>query len=124
MSNKQSKEISQEEKDIVSALGLGVEVDCFLDGRPRTAYPITLKDYPEFVRSISTISPENMAQAFFVDNGEGLKNAIALTFSAEAVDDILENVDSTNYKEFIDKIFSINGIILNTDKKKNDDKKK
>lgn len=124
MSNKQSKKLSSDENDIVSALGLGVEVDCFLDNRPRTAYPITLKDYPEFIRSISTISPENMAQAFFVDNGEGLKNAIALSFGAEAVEDILENVDSTNYKEFIEEIFSLNGLVLNKDTKKNDDKKK
>lgn len=124
MSNKQSKKVSQEEKDIVSALGLGIEVDCFLDNRPRTAYPITLKDYPEFVRAISTINPENMAQAFFVDNGEGLKNAIGLTFGVDAIEDILENVDSTNYKEFIHEIFSLNGLVLNQDDKKRDDKKK
>ena len=124
MSNKQSKKVSQEEKDIVSALGLGIEVDCFLDNRPRTAYPITLKDYPEFVRAISTINPENMAQAFFVDNGEGLKNAIGLTFGVDAIEDILENVDSTNYKVFIHEIFSLNGLVLNQDDKKSDDKKK
>lgn len=124
MSKKQVDEITNEENDIVSALGLGVEVDCFLDNRPRIAYPITLKDYPEFIRSISTVSPENMAHAFFVDNGEGLKNAIALTFGADAVDDVLENVDSTNYEEFINKVFSINGLILNKDNKKNDNKKK
>ena len=124
MSKKQVDELTVEENDIVSALGLGIEVDCFLDNRPRTAYPITLKDYPEFIRSISTINPENMAHAFFVDNGEGLKNAIALTFGAEAVEDILENVDSTNYENFINKVFSINGLVLNKDDKKNDDKKK
>lgn len=65
-----------------------------------------------------------MAHAFFVDNGEGLKNAIALTFGAEAVEDILDNVDSTNYEQFINKVFSINGLVLNKDNKKNDDKKK
>lgn len=124
MSKKQVDELTVEENDIVSALGLGIEVDCFLDNRPRTAYPITLKDYPEFIRAISTINPENMAHAFFVDNGEGLKNAIALTFGAEAVEDILENVDSTNYENFINKVFSINGLVLNKDDKKNDDKKK
>lgn len=124
MSKKQVDEIANEENDIVSALGLGIEVDCFLDNRPRTAYPITLKDYPEFIRSISTVSPESMAHAFFADNGEGLKNAIALAFGADAVDDVLENVDSTNYEEFINKVFSINGLILNKDNKKNDNKKK
>lgn len=123
MSNKQVDTITRDEKDIVSALGLGVEVDCFLDSRPRTAYPITLKDYPEFIRSISTISLDNMAHAFFADNGEGLKNAIALTFGVEAVEDILENVDSTNYEEFIKKIFAINGLVLNDDKKKDNKKK-
>lgn len=123
MSNKQLKTLSKEEKDVVSALGLGIEVDCFLDNRPRTAYPITLKDYPEFIRAISTINPENMAQAFFVDNGEGLKNAIGLTFGAEAIEDILENVDSTNYKEFINEIFNVNGLILNQENKKDNKKK-
>lgn len=124
MSKEQVNEIANEENDIISALGLGVEVDCFLDNQPRTAHPITLKDYPEFVRAISTINPENMAHAFFVDNGEGLKNAISLTFGAETVDDILSNVDSTNYKEFIEKVFSINGLILNKNEEKIDDKKK
>lgn len=124
MSKKQVEEIVSEENDIVSALGLGVEVDCFLDNRPRTAYPITLKNYPEFIRSISTINPENMAHAFFVDNGEGLKNAIALTFGADAVEDILDNVDSTNYEAFISKMFSVNGLVINKDEKKINDKKK
>lgn len=124
MSKKQVEEIVSEENDIVSALGLGVEVDCFLDNRPRTAYPITLKNYPEFIRSISTINPENMAHAFFVDNGEGLKNAIALTFGSDAVEDILDNVDSTNYEAFISKMFSVNGLVINKDEKKINDKKK
>ena len=124
MSKKQVEEIVSEENDIVSALGLGVEVDCFLDNRPRTAYPITLKNYPEFIRSISTINPENMAHAFFVDNGEGLKNAIALTFGVDAVEDILDNVDSTNYEAFISKMFSVNGLVINKDEKKINDKKK
>ncbi|MBU5669659.1 hypothetical protein KQI68_07370 [Peptoniphilus sp. MSJ-1] len=124
MSNKQSVDFEKEQKDIVSALGLGTEVSCFIDEKPRVAYPITLKDYPEFVRAISTINPMNIAQSFFVDNGEGLKNAISMTFGAEAVEEILENVDASNFEEFVKKMFEINGLVLSNDKNLDKDKKK
>lgn len=119
-----AKKATAESKDISSALGLGVEIDLFLDGKSRTAYPVTLKDYPDFVNAISTLDPENIANSFFADGGEGLRNAIAMSFGVDKVDGILENVDSNNYKDFIRKILSINGIELQDNNRKDNSKKK
>ena len=118
-----TEDTKKELKDFNSALGLGVEVDCFNDGQPRTLYPITLKDYPEFISCLQSVSADNIAQSFFIDNGEGLRNLIDLCFVSEQVDEVLDNIDANNFKTFIEQIFEANGISL---KKQNgsDDKKK
>ena len=118
-----SEEKNKEVEDLTMALGLGIEVDCFLDNQPRTLYPVTLKDYPDFVSYLKNINPESISYSFFSDNGEGLRNLIALSFGAEVVDDILENINAGNFKKFMGEIFKANGIILEKDDTDSDKKK-
>ena len=105
------------------ALGVGVEIDLFLDGQSRICYPITLKDYPAFAQAISTVDPKNISTAFFIDNGEGLRNAISLCFGADMVDEVLLNIDNSNFCEFMEKMLSVCGITLQKEKDTTDKKK-
>lgn len=97
------------------ALGKPIEIDCFLDGKVRKAFPITLADYGEFAKLAPYVSFEGMLQTFLSDDGESLKKIIEMVYLEEDVDTLMSMIDSSNYPEFIRLTFETQGIKLDND---------
>ncbi len=119
----ENKEVNQEAKSLRTSLGQSVEINCFLDGNPRKAYPITLANYGEFIDYVRYVSLEDIASSFMADNGAGLKSMISMVFLDDELDDILMNVNATNYEEFIREVLELQGISFD-DKNEGSNKKK
>lgn len=121
--DKEKQELNEEQSSLKKSLGQPFEIDCFLDGKARKAFPISLADYAEFVEYIRYISPDDVVASFFNDNGYAIKSMIAMVFLEDDVEDILQNVDATNYPTFIREVYEIQGLKLE-DNKGSDNKKK
>ena len=120
-----SKDVEQNQdlQSLQQSLGTPVEIDCFLDGVPRKAYPITLADYGEFIDYIRYISIDNIASSFVSDGGTSMRSMIAMVFLNDDLDEILQNINASNYSEFIKKVFDVQGISLDEEAKSNNKKK-
>lgn len=121
MAEKQAN--NQDAQSLRTSLGQPVEIACFLDGEPRKAYPITLADYGEFIEYIRYISVDEIATSFMADNGTCLKSMISMVFLDNELDDILSNINASNYQQFIREVLKIQGISLD-EQHENSDKKK
>ena len=119
----ESKDNNQDAQSLRTSLGQAVEITCFLDGEPRKAYPITLADYGEFIDYIRYISIDEIANSFMADNGVGLKSMISMVFLDDELDDILANVNATNYEEFVRDVLKVQGLSFDDEKESTDKKK-
>lgn len=102
--------------NINEVLGLEQKLNCFTDKKKRTAYPVTMRDFTEFVEKFTFISPDKMWRTMIFEEGlESLKFVLTKTFKDDDVDGIMDQVNAGNYKELIGTIMAINGLDFNTD---------
>lgn len=105
---------------IEDVLGLPQKISDFTDGKVRTAYPVTLKDFPAFVANLGYVNPKSLWNNMLFDEGvKAVETTLSMVFKEEPIDELMENINARNYPVIIGKIMAINGI--NIDKKADED---
>lgn len=117
-------EDSKELESLAVALGQGKEMDYFLDGKVRKAFPVTLAHYAEFVGYMQFVSIDNVAVTFYNDGGESLKSMLGMVFAEDDADEILENLTPDKYSNLIHDIYELQGIKLDNNNNTGDEKKR
>jgi len=103
----------EKKNDLRVVLGLPYDFTTFLDGKVRKCYPISMKNFSEFITAFGFIDPEKMWVSFLRDeDGDNIKKVIELSFRDDSIDDILENINASNFTEIFKVIQEINGIVL------------
>jgi hypothetical protein len=97
-----------------NVLGVAQKLDCFTDKKKRTAYPVTMRDFPDFIEKFTFINTEKMWSTMIFEEGlNALKSVLTVSFKDDDIDGLMDQVNAGNYKELIDAIMSINGIDFN-----------
>lgn len=102
-------------------LGTVQKVGCFADKKKRAIYPVTMREFPDFIEKFTFINTEKMWSTMIFEEGlNALKTVLATSFKDDDVEELMDQVNAGNYKELIDTIMAINGIDFNmVDEEKN-----
>jgi hypothetical protein len=91
--------------------GSPTKVNLFTDGQVRVAYPITMRNFAEFLENMSQVNPDKLwANFMFEENKEALLNVFKLTFKDVDIDTMLDVVNAMNFSKIMEIVMKINGI--------------
>lgn len=104
------------------ALGLPIELDCFLDGIPRLCCPYKLKDLRKLSWYLTFINIESLEETIKVkERAVALLSLLKDSFPDYEQEDILQNVNEDNFKELMTDIKTTSGLISFDSKDKSTD---
>ncbi|MGE6227633.1 hypothetical protein [Paenibacillus chitinolyticus] len=99
------------ENELRAVLGLPYECSDFTDEIPRIAYPVTMKDFPDFIEKARFINPKVLWNNMVFDEGKvATRYVIQKTFSDDPVDEVMEKINAGNFPQIMEAILTINGI--------------
>ena len=93
------------------ALGLPIYLDGFLDGVPRRCVPYQLSDFYELSSYLQFINSDFDENFKSEESIKALYEIFSRSFCLEDnVDDVLKNVDASNFSDLIGDVKTINGV--------------
>lgn len=109
-------------QDMELALGLPIELNCFLDGVPRLCYPYKLKDLRKLSWYLTFIDIESLENTISQKQGAvALLSLLKESFLDYEQEEILKNISEDNFNELITDIKTISGLTSFDSKDKSDE---
>lgn len=98
-------------EDMNKVLGLGEKYSNFPDKKERNIYPITMRNFQEFVGSFGMINAKKMwVNYLHEETAEAVKKVISMSFRDEKdLDTLYEQINAENFSDIISVIEVING---------------
>lgn len=100
-------------QNIRKVLGLPQKIDCFLDKKQRMAYPVTMRNFPDFIEAFAEINTEQLWVNYLLGDSsqKALVKILEMTFrDEEDVNSLLDQINAGNWVEIINTIMEMNGI--------------
>lgn len=104
------------------ALGLPIELDCFLDGVPRLCYPYKIKDLRKLTWYLTFIDIESLENTISKkESAVALLSLLKDSFVDYEQEEVLKNISESNFSELITDIKRISGLNSFDSKDKSND---
>ena len=96
---------------IRKVLGLPQKITGFLDGVERKAYPVTMRDFPEFMEALQRITSKALWYNFTDEASvKAVKVLLELSFKENSYDELASNINADNWNQIASSILEMNGL--------------
>jgi len=97
--------------DMKKVLGLPTDIEGFLDGKKRKAYPVHMKLFPELISALAKINLAKPWTNYLFEEGiQAITDVFTMCFPTHEVDEILDNLAGKNIKPVLMQLLDMNGI--------------
>lgn len=109
-------------QDMELALGLNIEIDCFLDGIPRLCVPFKLKNLRKLTWYLTFINEDNL-ESNVKDEAKcvALVSLLKDSFPDYEIENILDNISNDNFKILLEDIKCASGLVNSLNQNDNND---